>query len=130
MNEKIIVAITKLNEIVTDIDKDDTCFLDIKDTVEEVIALLKAKDTNVPTKWRKIEFREPDEEEKANHPEWNHVKENAPDDGEEILASDGRYVWKDEFCDNGDECYLDSGHEMEGCWWMPLPEPPKESESE
>ena len=78
--------------------------------------------------WRKFEFREPDEEEKAAHPEWCYVMENTPDDDEEILVSNGRYVWKDEFCNNGDECYLDSGHEMEGCWWMPMPEPPKEEE--
>lgn len=91
-----------------------------------ILALLKAKDTNVLTKWRKFEFREPDEEENANHPELCYIIENAPDDGEEILVSNGRYVWKDEFCDNGDECYLDTGHEMEGCWWMPLPKPPKE----
>ena len=94
------------------------------------LKLLNAKDINVLTKWRKFEFREPDEEEKANHPEWCHIIENTPDDGEEILASNGRYVWKDEFCDNGDECYLDSGHEMEGCWWTPLPEPPKEGDGE
>ena len=49
MNENIIVAITKLNEIVTDIDKDDTCFLDIKDTVEEVIALLKSHQPHLLT---------------------------------------------------------------------------------
>lgn len=47
-----------------------------------ILALLKAKDTNVLTKWRKFEFREPDEEEKANHPELCYVIENAPDDGE------------------------------------------------
>ena len=75
--------------------------------------------------WRKFEFREPDAEEKASHPDWVWVLVNAPGEGE-ILASDGKYVWKDEFCNNGDECYLDSGHEMERCWWMPLPELPKE----
>ena len=76
-------------------------------------------------RWRKFEFREPTEEEKADHPDWGYVMENVPDDGEEILVSNGIYVWKDEFCDDGVECYLDSGRDMEDCWWMPMPQPPK-----
>ena len=81
-------------------------------------------------RWRKFEFRELDEEEKAEHPDWCYIMVNTPDDGEEILVSNGRYVWKDEFINNGDQCYLDSDHDMENCWWMPLPEPPKEGDGE
>lgn len=49
-----------------------------------------------------------------------------PDDGEEILVSDGRFVWIDTFM--GDESsmrYLDSNRDFEGLAWMPLPEPYK-----
>ena len=81
-----------------------------------------------PIPWIKFELREPDEEEKAAHPNWIYV-DNRPEDDEEILVSNGKCVWVDVFCNDGDQCYLDSGHEMEGCWWMPLPplpKPPKE----
>ena len=91
---------------------------------DDALELLKAH------RWRKFEFRELDEEEKAEHPNWCYIMVNTPDDGEEILVSNGRYVWKDEFINDGDWCYLDSDHDMENCWWMPLPEPPKEGDSE
>ena len=91
---------------------------------EDALELLKAQ------QWVKFEKRELTEEEKTEHPEWCYMMENTPDDGEEILVSNGRYVWKDEFINDGDGCYLDSDHDMEDCWWMPLPEPPKEGESE
>lgn len=47
-----------------------------------------------------------------------------PDDGEEILVSDGRFVWIDTFM-GGEECmwYLDNSEELEVLTWMPLPEP-------
>ena len=113
MNENIIVAITKLNEIVTDIDKDDTCFLDIKDTVEEVIALLKAKDINVPTPWIS-------------------VKDRLPDESEEYLVFSKRgyrsvldYSTRHkEF--NAKDTDKKPLHAIEVTHWMPLPEPPKE----
>ena len=95
--------------------------------MRDALALIKAQQEKLKVhEWRKFEFREPNAEEKASHPDWVWVLVNAPYDGEEILVSDGEYGWKDEFCNNGVECYLDSGHEMEGCWWMPLPELPKE----
>lgn len=92
--------------------------------MRDALELLEAQ------RWRKFEFRELDEEEKAEHPDWCYIIVNTPDDGEEILVSNGRYVWKDEFINDGDQCYLDSDHDMENCWWMPLPEPPKEGDSE
>ena len=98
------------------------------DYVYDALALIHEQQERLKAReWRRFEFREPTEEEKAEHPEWCCVIENTPDEGE-ILVSDGKYVWKDEFCNNGVECYLDSGHEMERCWWMPLPELPKEED--
>ncbi len=48
-----------------------------------------------------------------------------PDDGQEILVSDGDGVWSDIFLDDGCEVYLDSGIDIIGdsLAWMPLPEP-------
>lgn len=102
---------------------------DRKKLCEDALALIREQQEQLKAhEWRKFEFREPNAEEKASHPDWVWVLVNAPYEGEEILVSDGKYGWKDEFCNNGDECYLDSGHEMERCWWMPLPELPKEDD--
>lgn len=73
--------------------------------------------------WRKFNFREPNADEKKYHPEWVKVLISGPDDGDEILVSNGRYVWKDEFRVDY-TCYLESDADLEECWWMPLPEPP------
>ena len=122
MNENIIVAITKLNEIVTDIDKDDTCFLDIKDTVEEVIALLKAKDINVPTKWVSVKDR---------LPENNRFVLVCNDDGHMMVA---QYIeetaqWQYKYI-NYDVDVWDDEEQGPVCWWVELPEPPKEGDGE
>ena len=50
---------------------------------------------------------------------------NVPDESQEILVSDGSYVWWDTYIDVGDECYLDTGNEFKDCAWMPLPTPHK-----
>ena len=45
-----------------------------------------------------------------------------PDDGDEILVSNGRFVWMDTFCKDIDGCYLDGGDDIdEDMAWMPLP---------
>lgn len=47
-----------------------------------------------------------------------------PDDGEEILVSNRRFVWMDTFCVDIDGCYLDRGDDIdEDMAWMPLPKP-------
>jgi hypothetical protein len=48
-----------------------------------------------------------------------------PDDGEEIMATDGKYVWEDIFIRDGYDCYLDSGFEFitRVTAWMPKPLP-------
>ena len=78
--------------------------------------------------WIKFEKRALDEEEQNEHPEWFWMFDcPIPDDGQEILVSNGHYVWTDVF--NYDEeygCYLDGDSGFDGIWWMPLPEPPKE----
>lgn len=55
-------------------------------------ALLKEQEPQ----WTPITFRPLTEEEKAEHPDWCYIIDGpTPDDGEEILVSDGRYVWAD-----------------------------------
>jgi hypothetical protein len=79
--------------------------------------------------WIKFTTRELDEEEREEYPEWDYILDcPTPDDGQEIFVSNGRSVWKDEFIKNGVECYLDGGEDLEGLWWMPLPDPPKEGD--
>ena len=74
-------------------------------------------------RWIPFTMRELTAEEQEEHPEWSYIMDcPLPDDGQEILVSNGRLVWKDEFYLD-DCCYLDSDHELEGCAWMPLPEP-------
>lgn len=79
-------------------------------------------------RWRPFKKRELTEEEKEEHPDWCYILDcELPDDDEEVLVSNGRYVWTDTFINNGDECYLDSGHELDGAAWMPMPEAYKEA---
>lgn len=54
-----------------------------------------------------------------------------PSDEEEILVSDGHFVWIDTFIgDNKGICYLDSNTDFEGLAWMPLPAPYRKEEEE
>lgn len=74
-------------------------------------------------RWIPFTKRELTAEEQEEHPEWSCIMEcPLPDEGQEILVSNGKRVWLDTFCVD-DGCYLDSDHELEGCAWMPLPEP-------
>lgn len=48
-----------------------------------------------------------------------------PDDEEQVLISNGVSVWQDTFFNDDDGCYLDSGIDLIGLAWMPLPKPHK-----
>lgn len=75
--------------------------------------------------WIPFTVRELDEEERKEHPDWCYIMDcQVPDDGEEILVTNGKYVWIDTFCED-DGFYLDGGNELveEVTAWMPLPEP-------
>lgn len=75
-------------------------------------------------RWIPFTMRELTTEEKEEHPEWDYMMDcKLPDDGEEILVSNGKYVWLDTFISDCDGCYLDGGDDVEGLAWMPLPEP-------
>lgn len=86
-------------------------------------------------KWIPFRVRELDEEEKADHPEWDWILDGElPEDGQRILVNvkfkGHESVQMDEYYDD-DGCYLDSGYEIgtEVTHWMPLPEPPEDGET-
>ena len=86
----------------------------------KAIAILKAQEPQ----WTPITFRPLTEEEKAEHPDWCYIIDSpTPDDGEDILVSDGKNVWADVWCNNGEWCSLESDHELEGVAWMKMPTP-------
>ena len=97
------------------------------ESVEELLAEGDMVDMEIP-KWTPVQFREPNNEECKEHPDWVYVAENIPPYDEEVLVSDGKYVWTDTLLDNGDYIYWDSDHELEGTAWMALPEPYKRGE--
>jgi hypothetical protein len=85
----------------------------------------------VGTRWIPFKKRPLDEEECESHPGWVFVFDcPLPDDGQEILVSNGRWVWKDDWSNDAGDCGLESGDEIEEGWaWMPLPEPPEEDKA-
>ena len=99
--------------------------------VTGVIESFPAADVQL-MKWIPFEIREPDEEEKEEHPEWDFILVGErPEDGQRILVNvryNGHdHVEMDEYYDD-DGCYLESGNEIgtEATHWMPLPEPAKD----
>lgn len=79
--------------------------------------------------WIDIKYREPDEDEKQEHPDWCRVYYNLPPVDEEVLVTNGKYVWVDTLLED-DGVYFDSDHELDGCSWMTLPEPYQEEGEE
>lgn len=82
--------------------------------------------------WIPFTRRPMTEEEQKNYPNCTFIFDCVlPDDGDEILVSNGRFVWMDTFCNDIDGCYLDSGDDIdEDMAWMPLPTPYKGGDSE
>lgn len=75
--------------------------------------------------WIPFTRRPMTEEEQKDYPNCTFMFDCVlPDDGDEILVSNGRFVWMDALCNDGDGCYLGSGDDIgEDMAWMPLPEP-------
>ena len=84
-------------------------------------------ETETCQRWIPFKTRPLTDEEKQEYPDWTYIFDcPLPDDEEEILLSNGKYVWTDTFINDG-ECYLDGGDDIdEGMAWLPLPEPYKE----
>ena len=82
--------------------------------------------------WIPFTRRPMTEEEQKDYPNCTFMFDCVlPDDGDEILVSNGRFVWMDTFCQDIDGCYLDGGDDIdEDMAWMPLPTPYKGGGSE
>ena len=82
--------------------------------------------------WIPFTRRPMTEEEQKDYPNCTFMFDCVlPDDGDEILVSNRRFVWMDVFCSDVDGCYLDGGDDIdEDMAWMPLPEPYKGGEDE
>ena len=80
--------------------------------------------------WIPFTRRPMTEEEQKDYPNCTFMFDCVlPDDGEEILVSNRRFVWMDTFCSDIDGCYLDGGDDIdEDMAWMPLPKPYKGGE--
>lgn len=78
--------------------------------------------------WIPFTRRPMTEEEQKDYPNCTFMFDCVlPDDGDEILVSNGRFVWMDVFCNDIDGCYLDGGDDIdEDMAWMPLPKPYRE----
>lgn len=78
--------------------------------------------------WISFTRRPMTEEEQKDYPNCTFMFDCVlPDDGDEILVSNGRFVWMDVFCNDIDGCYLDGGDDIgEDMAWMPLPKPYRE----
>lgn len=82
--------------------------------------------------WIPFTRRPMTEEEQKDYPNCTFIFDCVlPDDGDEILVSNGRFVWMDTFCKDIDGCYLDRNGDIdEDMAWMPLPEPYKGGDTE
>ena len=82
--------------------------------------------------WIPFTRRPMTEEEQKDYPNCTFMFDCVlPDDGDEILVSNRRFVWMDVFCSDVDGCYLDSGDDIdEDMAWMPLPKPYKGGKEE
>lgn len=95
--------------------------------------LLEAvKSAHTVSGWIPFKQRPLDDEECEDHPNWAWIWDcPLPDDGQEILVSSKRYVWKDEWFDDCDGSGLESGAEIGDDWaWRPMPKPYKPPEEE
>lgn len=90
--------------------------------------LQRGGDAEAVQGWIPFTRRPMTEEEQKDYPKCTFMFDCVlPDDGDEILVSNGRFVWMDIFCNDIDGCYLDSGDDIdEDMAWMPLPKPYRE----
>ena len=97
---------------------------DAKEVEEAQTMVLEALSAEAVQGWIPFKTRPLTDEEKQEYPDWTYIFDcPLPDDEEEILLSNGKYVWTDTFINDG-ECYLDGGDDIDdGMAWMPLPKP-------
>lgn len=80
--------------------------------------------------WTHITVRPLTDEELKEHQDWIGMYEDTPPIDEEVLVSDGKYIWTDTLMDDGEGVYFDNSNcDIEKLWWMQLPNLPKGEES-
>ncbi|HFI0464410.1 TPA: hypothetical protein ACGO1T_001757 [Streptococcus suis] len=78
-------------------------------------------------KWIKLVSRPLTEEEKADGYAYDFMWDcTTPEIDEEVLVSDGEYVWTDTWVECGEGVCFENT-ECDELYWMPLPDPPTES---
>lgn len=99
----------------------------------EMVKRLRAvQEAQATQGWIPFTRRPMTEEEQKDYPNCTFMFDCVlPDDGDEILVSNRRFVWMDTFCSDIDGCYLDSNGDIdEDMAWMPLPKPYKGGEDD
>lgn len=98
------------------------------DLLEALDMAIEALSAEAVQGWIPFTRRPMTEEEQKDYPNCTFMFDCVlPDDGDEILVSNGRFVWMDVFCNDIDGCYLDGGDDIdEDMAWMPLPKPYRE----
>lgn len=82
-------------------------------------------------KWIPFKLRACDEEEKEMYKSDEMWADPLPDNGEQILVSDGEEVWQDQFYNDADGCYLElTGSNLKSCAWMRMPDVWKEGSND
>lgn len=111
---------------------DAICEVLVNDGIDNIVDRIKELPSAEAVQgWIPFTRRPMTEEEQEDYPDCTFMFDCVlPDDGDEILVSNGRFVWMDTFC-NDDGCYLDGGDDIdEDMAWMPLPKPYKGGDSE
>ena len=101
----------------------------IQDMIEQLQADLEQDEKEngwVPVKYHQISEKERAEESISKNIQYM-LDCKMPDDGQEILVTNGESTWQDTSFIDCDGYYLDSGYDwIEITAWQPLPEPYKE----
>lgn len=101
----------------------------IQDMIEQLLADLEQDEKEngwIPVKYHQISEKERAEESISNDIRYM-LDCKMPDDGQEILVTNGETTWQDTCFIDCDGYYLDSGYDwIEITAWRPLPEPYKE----
>lgn len=101
----------------------------IQDMIEQLLADLEQDEKEngwIPVKYHQISEKERAEESISNDIRYM-LDCKMPDDGQEILVTNGKTTWQDTCFIDCDGYYLDSNYDwIETTAWRPLPEPYKE----
>lgn len=104
-----------------------------KNNISKIVELLFAdlEQDEKENGWIPVKYHQISEKERAEESISNDIQCmldcKMPDDGQEILVTNGKSTWQDTSFIDCDGYYLDSGYDwIEITAWQPLPEPYKE----